>query len=78
MVRLRERKAAAVHLEASRSGFGEVRQARPAAQFSETPSGIDAPAPRLGQHGREILSGLGYDDGAIEALIVNGELVVSE
>lgn len=59
-------------------GFGEVRQARPAAQFSETPSGIDAPAPRLGQHGREILSGLGYDDGAIEALIVNGELVVSE
>ena len=59
-------------------GFGEVRQARPAAQFSETPSGIDAPAPRLGQHGREILSGLGYDDAALDALIENGKLVVNE
>ena len=63
---------------AMHDGFGEVRQARPAAQFSETPSGIDAPAPRLGQHGREILSGLGYDDAAMDALIENGKLVVNE
>lgn len=59
-------------------GFGEVRQARPAAQFSETPSGIERPAPRLGQHGREILGGLGYDKAAQDVLIENGHLVVDE
>jgi len=58
-------------------GFGEVRQARPAAQFSQTPSGIDAPAPRLGQHGREILADLGYDDSAMDRLIENGHMVVN-
>ncbi|MEM6914451.1 MAG: CoA transferase [Pseudomonadota bacterium] len=41
-------------------GFGEVRQARPAAQFDKTPSAIQAPAPKLGEHTRSILCGLGY------------------
>ena len=63
---------------AMHDGFGEVRQARPAAQFSETPSAIESPAPRLGQHGREILSGLGYDEAAQDALIENGHLVVND
>ena len=59
-------------------GFGEVRQARPAAHLSETPSAIESPAPRLGQHGRAILSELGYDEQAQDALIENGFLVVNE
>jgi len=41
-------------------GFGEVRQARPAARFETTPSAIQGPAPKLGQHTGEILSELGF------------------
>ncbi|MFP6805851.1 MAG: CoA transferase [Pseudomonadales bacterium] len=42
-------------------GFGEVRQARPAARFDRTPSEIAGPAPFLGQHSQEILTALGYN-----------------
>lgn len=59
-------------------GFGEVRQARPAAQFSETPSNIDTPAPKLGQHGREILTELGYNDAHQQQLIDAGVMVITE
>ena len=50
-------------------GFGEVRQARPAARFSKTPSELSRPAPRLGEHSFEILSSLGFDDAIIENFI---------
>lgn len=59
-------------------GFGEVRQARPAAQFSQTPSAIAGPAPKLGEHTREILSQLGYDEAQQKALIEAGKVRVSE
>lgn len=49
--------------------FGEVRQARPAAQFSRTPSAIAGPGPKLGEHGHAILSELGYSDAEIGQLI---------
>lgn len=39
-------------------GFGEVRQARPPALFEGTPSKIVRPAPKLGEHGQEILNDL--------------------
>ena len=55
--------------------FGEVRQARHPARFDKTPASVSRPAPRLGQHGREILEALGYDNKAIESLISAGTVL---
>ncbi len=55
--------------------FGEVRQARHPARFDKTPASVSRPAPRLGEHGREILAAIGYDDEAIEALITAGRVL---
>ena len=57
-------------------GFGQIRQARPAARFSETESKIVRPAPKLGEHGLEILSDLGYEKSLQQRLIDEGKLVV--
>ena len=56
-------------------GFGEVRQARPAAQFSKTPSEISGPAPKLGEQSSVILKRLGYSDAQIQEMIEAGALV---
>ena len=58
-------------------GFGEVRQARPAARFEETPNEITRPAPKLGEHGQEILTELGYSSSAQRKLIKEGKVVVT-
>ena len=58
-------------------GFGEVRQARPAAQFSKTPSEIGGPAPQLGEQSTTILKRLGYADEQIQELIDAGVLIGS-
>lgn len=52
--------------------FGIVRQARPAARFSETPSEISEPSPKLGEHSLEILERLGYSDEARKKLVSEG------
>ncbi len=59
----------------SYEGFGEVRQAVPAAHFSVTPSEIAGPAPQLGQHSREILERLGYDDAQCTTLLDQGVVI---
>ena len=59
-------------------GFGEVRQARPAARFNETPSEISRPAPRLGEHGNEILAELGYSNEFQQNLFKEGKLFKDE
>lgn len=53
-------------------GFGEVRQAAPAAKFSQTPSDIQGPAPKLGEHSEEILSALGFNPKEIEEFMATG------
>ena len=50
------------------NGFGEVRQARPAAQFSKTPSELRAPAPKLGEHSGDVLAGLGFSADEIKEM----------
>jgi crotonobetainyl-CoA:carnitine CoA-transferase CaiB-like acyl-CoA transferase len=59
-------------------GFGEVRQAKPAAQFENTPSYISRPAPKLGEHGKEILDSLGISIEAQTKLIDEGKIFISK
>ena len=59
-------------------GFGEVRQARPAARFDKTPSEIRRPAPKLGEDSRQILLDLGYPEECVETLIADGKVGSSE
>jgi crotonobetainyl-CoA:carnitine CoA-transferase CaiB-like acyl-CoA transferase len=47
---------------------GRLRQARPAARFSETPATIRHGGPGLGQQTREVLAELGYSADDIDAL----------
>lgn len=53
-------------------GLGQVRQPRPAARFDKSPAAVRSPAPRLGEHGREILSELGLPATEIDDMIGNG------
>jgi len=46
-----------------------VRQPKPAARFSVNEAAIGGPAPRVGQHSRDVLRDLGYDDGAIDKMV---------
>ena len=59
-------------------GFGEVRQARPAAHFEDTPSEISRPAPKLGEHGEEILNSLGISDSVRKKLLNEGKIFITE
>ena len=58
-------------------GFGEVRQAHPAARFSDTPAEISAPAPKLGEHSRDVLAELSYSREEIDALVEAGTVKVA-
>lgn len=53
-------------------GFGEVRQARPPAIFEGTPSAIQGPGPRLGEHAEEVLKDLGYTADQIAGMLEAG------
>ncbi len=58
-------------------GFGEVRQARPAALFEGTPSKIKRPAPKLGEHSKEILDHLGISEETQNRMIKEGKVILS-
>ena len=52
--------------------FGRMRQLGPLVRFSETPGRVAGPAPIPGQHSTELLQELGYDEGAVAALLERG------
>jgi crotonobetainyl-CoA:carnitine CoA-transferase CaiB-like acyl-CoA transferase len=56
---------------------GKIMQARPPAQFSDSPAAIHRLPPRLGEHSRELLQELGYDEAGIAALLA-AKAVVAE
>jgi crotonobetainyl-CoA:carnitine CoA-transferase CaiB-like acyl-CoA transferase len=49
-------------------GIGRVRQAKPAAEFLGTPARAPSAAPKVGEHGDEILAELGYARADIDRL----------
>src|ERR1700754_4014966 len=55
--------------EFEQPGVGRVRQPKPAAQFAVNRSTIGGPAPRVGEHTREVLSQLGYADSEIDKMV---------
>jgi crotonobetainyl-CoA:carnitine CoA-transferase CaiB-like acyl-CoA transferase len=50
---------------------GRVRQPKPAARFEERASAIAGPAPRIGEHTREILQSLAFTDDEIAAMVAS-------
>jgi len=65
-------------VEDEHPGVGRVRQPRPAARFDKSPSGIQRPAPRLGENTREIMAEAGFHDGDIDGLIDGGIIRAAE
>lgn len=57
---------------------GKVRVTNIPFRMSETPGSIRRPAPLIGQHGREILRELGYDEAQISDMEAKGLLTVEE
>ncbi|MHC2332864.1 CaiB/BaiF CoA transferase family protein [Bradyrhizobium sp. USDA 4454] len=57
--------------EFEQPGVGRVRQPKPAAQFALNQSAIGGPAPRIGEHSREVLCELAYSDAEIEKMIAD-------
>jgi crotonobetainyl-CoA:carnitine CoA-transferase CaiB-like acyl-CoA transferase len=55
--------------EIDQPNVGKVRQPQPAARFELNPSAIAGPAPRIGEHSREVLVELGYDERAINTMV---------
>ena len=58
-------------------GFGEVRQATPAARFGNEPTQVNVPAPQLGEHSEDVLASLGYGPDVIQQLIDDGAVRIA-
>jgi crotonobetainyl-CoA:carnitine CoA-transferase CaiB-like acyl-CoA transferase len=59
-------------VEVDHGELGRVRLLRGAARFKGGEAHVPQPAPRLGEHGRQVLEELGYDAARIESLAAGG------
>jgi crotonobetainyl-CoA:carnitine CoA-transferase CaiB-like acyl-CoA transferase len=59
-------------VELDQPGVGRVRQPKPPARFSVNEASIGGPAPRIGEHSRDVLRELGYDEAASNKMIEDG------
>ncbi len=57
---------------------GKYRIIPPPERFSRTPTSVRRPAPSVGQHGREVLTEIGYDGAAIDRLESDGIIGTTE
>ena len=64
-------------LELEHPEAGATRALGCPVHFSATPTRIDRPAPRLGEHTREVLAESGYGDPEIAALVAAGVVHVA-
>jgi crotonobetainyl-CoA:carnitine CoA-transferase CaiB-like acyl-CoA transferase len=53
---------------------GRIRQMAVPSEWSDTPPAPPTPAPVLGEHGRAVLRGIGWDNARIDALAASGAL----
>jgi len=53
---------------------GTVKVVAPAVKMSKTPSEIDRPAPRIGEHSREILGEFGFDTATVDGWVAKGSV----
>ena len=57
---------------------GKIRQARPAARFSDSPADIRRMPPRLGEHSQAVLREVGFTDEEVAAMIEKKAVGISE
>jgi crotonobetainyl-CoA:carnitine CoA-transferase CaiB-like acyl-CoA transferase len=70
-------KAVGLFVELDHPSEGKIRQARPAAKFSESPASIRRMAPRLGEHTRAVLEEAGLTDTEIASLVESKVIATS-
>jgi crotonobetainyl-CoA:carnitine CoA-transferase CaiB-like acyl-CoA transferase len=63
--------------ELDQPSVGRIRQPKPAARFQANAARIGGPAPRIGEHSRQILVDLGYDAAAIDEMIASKSVRVA-
>jgi crotonobetainyl-CoA:carnitine CoA-transferase CaiB-like acyl-CoA transferase len=57
---------------------GPIRSMAPVGTWSETQPSVRRLAPRLGEHTREVLSEIGYDEAAVEQMLNNGSASIAD